>query len=113
MDLDEQYKLYFTAYSLVTEGDFDILHLDVLANEVWLEKYENKTSKVVRLIQKGFDWKNHLRRDIANVFQKSKAMQRLLQGKHVEIYNVYVSSHAPIDDWEVLKNQCSLKKRIL
>ncbi|WP_067730420.1 rhomboid family intramembrane serine protease [Oceanobacillus damuensis] len=111
MFLDEQYKLYHTAYSLVSENNFDILHIDENANEIWLEKYENKTSQVIRFVHKGFDWKNHLRRDIAQVFQKSKSLKRLLIGKRIELYNVYVSSHAPVDDWHVLKKPMQLKEK--
>ncbi|WP_249871094.1 rhomboid family intramembrane serine protease [Oceanobacillus saliphilus] len=111
MYLDEQYKLYHAAHSLVTDNHFDVLHIDENSNEIWLEKYENKTSQVVRFVQKGFDWKNHLKRDIAQVFQKSKSMKKLILGKRIELYNVYVSSHAPVDDWEILKKPMQLKEK--
>jgi rhomboid protease GluP len=75
MYLDEQYKLYHIAYHLVTENNFDILHINEKADEIWLEKYENKISKIVRFVHKGFDWKNHLKRDIAQVFQKSQSIK--------------------------------------
>ncbi|MCM3396764.1 MULTISPECIES: rhomboid family intramembrane serine protease [Oceanobacillus] len=111
MYLDDQYKLYHMAYELVANQQFDILHIDHNTNEIWLEKYVNKRSNVIRLIQKGFDWKNHLKRDIAIVFQKAKAMKKLLAGKHIELYNVYISSHAPVDDWESLKKPMQLKEK--
>ncbi|MGJ9456970.1 rhomboid family intramembrane serine protease [Oceanobacillus sp. CF4.6] len=111
MFLDEQYKLYYTAYSLVTENNYDILHIDEKTDEIWLEKYENKRSRVVRLVHKGFDWKNHLKRDIAHVFQKSKSMKKLTRSKRIDLFNVYVSSHAPVDDWEILKKPMQLKEK--
>jgi len=111
MYLDEQLKLYNMAYMLVTEQHFELLHIDENADEIWLEKYENKTSKLVRLAQKGFDWKNHLKRDVAQVFQKTKAMKKLLRGKKIEVYNVYISSHAPVDDWEALKKPMLLNEK--
>lgn len=59
MYVNEQYQLYQLAYSLVTVNDYDILHFNNNKGEIWLEKYENKKSKVIRLIHKGYDWKNH------------------------------------------------------
>lgn len=59
MYLDEQYAMYQMAYDLVKDNDYDVLHIDGNANEIWLERYERKISKVVRLVHNGFDWKNH------------------------------------------------------
>src|SRR5690625_1793097 len=110
MYLSEQYTMYDIANKLVFQEGFDILHING-NEEIWLEKYEQRVSKVVRLIHKGFDWKNYLKTDIAQVFQKIKAMDRLLVGKKVEIYNIYISSHTPIDDWGVLKKPLQLSEK--
>ncbi|WP_373892818.1 rhomboid family intramembrane serine protease [Virgibacillus natechei] len=111
MYLDENYTMYKIAYHLVVHDHFDVLNINEQDEEIWLEKYEKNTSTVVRLIHKGFDWRNHLKKDIALVFQKAKAMKRLLAGKHIALHNVYVSSHAPVDDWEVLRKPMQLKER--
>lgn len=110
MYLSEQYTMYDIANKLVFQDGFDILHING-NEEIWLEIYEQRVSKVVRLIHKGFDWKNYLKTDIAQVFQKVKAMDRLLVGKNVEIYNIYISSHTPIDDWGVLKKPLQLSEK--
>lgn len=111
MYLDENYTMYKIAYHLVVNDHFDVLEINEKDEEVWLEKHEKNTSIVVRLIHKGFDWKNHLKKDIALIFQKAKAMKRLLADKHVALYNVYVSSHVPVDDWEILRKPMQLKER--
>ncbi|MFD1850273.1 rhomboid family intramembrane serine protease [Oceanobacillus bengalensis] len=111
MHLNEQYMLYKIAYQLVESEKYEILHIDTNINEIWLELYQNKKSKVIRLIHKGFDWQNHLRKDIAIVFQKAKNMKKLLRGKEIEIYNIYVSSYPPVDDWEALKRPMQLKEK--
>ena len=111
MFLDEKYKLYHIAYHLVTDNNFDILHINEKTNEIWLEKHENKISTVVRIVHNGFDWKNHLKRDIAHVFQKSESIKKLTRSKRVELYNIYISSHTPVDDWEVLKKPMQLKEK--
>lgn len=111
MYLEEQYAMYQIAYHLVANNECVVLHIDEKNNEIWLEKREKKTSKVIRFVHNGFDWKNHLKKDIAVVFQKTKAMKKLLTGKQVEIYNVYISSHTPVDDWEILRKPMQLNEK--
>src|SRR5690625_703875 len=111
MYIDEQYRMFQLAYHLTANHDFHVLHINEKAEELWLEKYENKKSVVIRFLHHGFDWKNHLKKDIAQVFQRTKAMKRLLAGKHIEIHNVYVSNYPPVDDWESLKKPMQLKEK--
>lgn len=111
MNLKDNYLLYATAYQLVTDDDYELLHINDQIKEVWLHKYENKTSRVIRLTSQGFDWKNHLKKDIAQVFQKMKILKGYLSRKKVEINNIYISKLAPIDDWEVLKRPMMLKEK--
>lgn len=111
MHITEQYNMYRLAYDLITEDKFEILHMNPHTEELWLEKYDRKVSKVIRFVHRGFDWKNHLKTDIASVFQRVKAMKRFFAGKNIEIYNVYVTSHEPVDDWEMLKKPMQLKEK--
>lgn len=111
MNLKDNYLLYATAYHLVTDDEYELLHINDQIKEIWLHKYENKTSKVIRLTSQGFDWKNQLRKDIAQVFQKMKVLKRYLSRKKVEINNIYISKLAPVDDWEVLKRPMMLKEK--
>lgn len=111
MYLTEEYTMYKLAHNLVTKEGYDVLHINTEAQELWLEKNENKVSKVIRLIHKGFDWKNHLKTDIARVFQRTKAMEKMLIGKTIEIYNIYISAHTPVEDWEDLKRPLQLNAK--
>lgn len=111
MFFNEQYVMYQMAYKLVVNQQYQVLHIDPDQDEIWLEKHEHKVSSVIRFSSKGFVWKNHLKRDIAVVFQKAKAMKRLLSGKQVELYNVYVSSDTPVDDWEMFKKPLQLNEK--
>lgn len=111
MYLYEQYTMYKLAYSLVEKDDFEIIHINENEEEIWLEKYEKKKSAVVRLVHGSFQWSNHLKRDIAAVFQKTKALKRYLQGKTVEIHNVYIAGDKPVDDWQILKKPMQLNEK--
>jgi len=111
LSLSEQYKTYQLAYHLANSEGFDVLHINDTKQELWLEKYEHNTSKVIRILHQGFDWKNHLKRDIAQVFQQTKAMKQLFLGKNIEIYNVYISAHTPVDEWEILKKPIQLNEK--
>lgn len=107
----KQYNMYHLAYSLIKQDNFEIIHMNVKENEIWLEKVEGKISKVVRFIQKGFDWKNHLKLDIATVFQRVKGVKQFLRKNNIEIYNVYITEHEPVDSWETLKRPIQLKEK--
>lgn len=110
MNVKENYLMYLTAYELVTEKDYELLHINDQIKEIWLQRYENKVSKVIRLTTQEFNWKNHLKKDIAQVFQKTKALKRYLSKKGVEVNNIYITKHSPVDDWEMLKKPMMLKE---
>ncbi|MFD2046070.1 rhomboid family intramembrane serine protease [Ornithinibacillus salinisoli] len=110
MYVNELFKMYTIANSLTKHSNYEVLHINKDENEVWLHKYENKTSTVIRFIHHGFDWKNHLKKDVAVVFQKTKAMKRLLRG-NIKIHNVYFATHEPVDEWEILKKPMQLQDK--
>jgi len=111
MELTEQYIMYQLAYQFVKEDKYEMLHINPKSNEVWLEKQTRNVSKVIRMVHRGFDWKNHLKTDIASVFQRIKAMRRHFIGKNIEVYNVYVTEHEPVDSWETLKKPMLMKDK--
>lgn len=111
MYLTEQYTLYNLAYQFVEEGKYKVLWMNDELSEVWLTKSEQKKTKVIRLIHKGFDWKNYLKQDVATVFQRVKNLKKALPNKHVEIFNVYITTYQPVDSWEILKKPMKLKEK--
>lgn len=111
MYITEQYYMYRMAYHLTQHDTYEVLHLNPKTDEVWLGKFGRKKTNVIRLIHKGFDWKNHLKVDIATLFQRIKAMDRLLLGRKVDIYNVYVTSHEPVDEWEMYKRPIHVENK--
>src|SRR5699024_4022322 len=105
MEISEQYCMYRLAYYFVMEEKYDMLHINNDRNEVWLEKRHKKNTNIIRFIPRGFNWKNHLKNDIARVFQRVKML------KNISIYNIYVTDTEPVDDWEALKKPMILKKK--
>lgn len=113
MYITEQYHLYRLAYQLVFNDEYEVLHMNDQTGELWLEKYDRKSSKIIRIIHRGFDWKNQLKTDIAHVFQRVKSLKKYFTNKHVDIYNVYITSYEPVDDWEGLKKPIVLNDKKL
>ncbi|GAB4073447.1 rhomboid protease YqgP [Barrientosiimonas marina] len=111
MDLDDSYIMYTLACHLTDQEGFEPLHLNQQTEELWLERHKGKTSQVIRLFHGGYDWKNHLKQDIGQVFQKVKTMKQYLKGKHIEIHNIYITAHSPVDDWNVLKKPMQLNEK--
>lgn len=117
MYLAEAYRMYWLAVHLVKREGFEVLHLHQRSSEgfesdqfhqrtgeIWLERSGKKTSTVIRFAHRGFDWKNQLKQDMEHVFQQAGAMRRKFEKRQVELHNVYVAEHAPVDEWEELKN---------
>ena len=111
MHINEQYTLYRLAHRFVQDYQFNVLYINEHVSEIWLEKKVQKNSKFVRLIQQGFDWKNHLKKDVAGVFQRAKSLKQHLSSKDIEIFNIYVATYQPIDSWEELKKPMRLKEK--
>lgn len=106
--INEQYLLYTFADELINKHQFNLIYANEKTNEIWLEKYEDRSSKVVRMVNRGFDWKNHLMRDISFLFQRVMNAKRMF-GKRIEIYNLYFTTHPPVDTWEMLKHPMTSK----
>src|SRR5699024_9475972 len=98
-------------YKLVNEEQYEMLHINPKSNEVWLEKQSRQSSKLIRLVQRGLDWKNHLKKDIASVFMRVKLMNKHFIGKEIDVSNIYVTEHVPIDSWEELKHPMIMKDK--
>lgn len=109
MILKEQLLMNHLAYQFIKNNQFELLHISEQNEEIWLEKYENRTSKVMRLTTRGFDWTNELKRDITNSINRIRSMGRLLIGKSVEFKSIYISEYAPVDDWQEVKKPLILK----
>ncbi len=111
MEQKASYMMYTYANQLAEQHGYDIIYINNNVEEIWLEKYLNKTSSIIRISTTGFDWKNHLKKDIGIVFQKTRAMKKMLRGKDIEIHNVYISPHTPIDSWEMLKKTLIVQEK--
>lgn len=111
MYIQDKYKLYRMAHSLMTNDEYTLLHVNSDRNIVWLEKTERRLSRVIRLSLQGFDWKNHLKQDMSQALQLIDTNKRLIRGKIVEFYNIYISSDQPVDSWLDLTRPIQLNQR--
>src|SRR5690625_648303 len=105
MILKEQLLMNHLAYQFIKNNQFELLHISEQNEEIWLEKYENRTSKVMRLTTRGFDWTNELKRDITNSINRIR-----LQQFEQTFYKIYLhasqthSSHKEFDGAQVLSH---------
>lgn len=99
MFIHDQYKLYQMVHTFINEYDYRLLQIDHERDIVWLEKSNRNVTYVIRLSLRDFDWKNHLKQDMLQTMQQLEHSRRFIRGKIVEFYNIYISSHAPVDDW--------------
>src|SRR5690625_525476 len=111
MYIQDKYKLYRIVHSLMINDEYTLLHVNIDRNIVWLEKNERRLSRVIRLSLQGFDWKNHLKQDMSQALQLIDTNKRFIRGKIVEFYNIYISSHQPVDSWLDLTRPIQLNQR--
>ncbi|MBU8789857.1 rhomboid family intramembrane serine protease [Oceanobacillus caeni] len=109
MDTNDSYIMHTIASKLVNREGYEVIHIN--PKEIWLEQYKNKHSNIVRLTLNGYDWKNHLKKDIFIVLQKVSKMKRPFKSRKMTLFNVYISSQYPIDSWEYLKKPIQLKDK--
>lgn len=102
--LTEQYILYRLIDTILLHTDYKLIHLNLQDQEIFLAKKTWRKTKIIRLVQRTFDWSNHLKHDIRTLFQRIALLNRHLRSKEIEIYNVYISDLEPVDSWEELKD---------
>lgn len=113
MTLGRKFIQYSLAFQLVKEKSYDILYVSDSNNgEIWLKKeVDRKNISVIRIAVNGFHWKNHLKNDVMSVFQKVQTIKKMFKRKNINISNIYIATHSPVDDWEILKKPMHLKDK--
>ncbi len=106
-----EYYTWKVANHLISNRQFELIQADRNNKEIWLKGIVNKKTTIIRLYSKGFDWSNHLKRDIAFVIERVRKIQKMLKGKEIQIYNLYFAQYQPVDDWSSLKKNILLKDR--
>lgn len=103
MSMTEQYFMYHTIHELVKNEQYELIHMNPKLNEVWILKQNRNKLTVIRFSQTEFDWKNQLKADIVSVLQRVKMIGKSFRSKKIDVMNVYVTRHEPIDQWQSLK----------
>ncbi|MCT2537560.1 rhomboid family intramembrane serine protease [Aquibacillus koreensis] len=112
MFIKEVYLFYRISYQLVHDHKWEIVVMNN-NNEIWLEKKVKGKTHVIRMIQRSFDWKNHMQNDINATLNKTNKIKRFLMGRNIELHNVYIATYPPVDDWEFLKKPRALSENKL
>src|SRR5690554_2955076 len=96
---NEQLMLFKLVQQLVMENGFNILHFDRPNAEVWVEKQEKRTNTLLRLSTHQFGWENQFNMDVLETDQKVRLLEKKARRKF-EFHNIYIASHAPIENVE-------------
>jgi rhomboid protease GluP len=106
-----EYQAWQITHDLIKNHHFHLIQVDERNYEIWLQGKINKSSVVIRLYSKGFDWANHLKKDIAFAIERVRKIQKLIQGRVILLYNVYIAQYHPVDYWESLKKAITLRDK--
>lgn len=100
MGSNENNLFWKLAYFFVVERDYQIMTMVDNRQEMLLEHITNKSAQVIRLVRADVDWSNRLRKDIERVSAIGEGIRKQLGKRQLNIVNIYISSHSPIDDYE-------------
>ncbi|WP_102335803.1 rhomboid family protein [Salimicrobium jeotgali] len=100
MEIEQRYFFWKLAYDLVSRFDFEIIHLHLQREEVWLEKSSGGQSHVIRLLNKEFHWSNHVKADIEHVNRQLEKNKRYFSGRIKNIDLLYVAEHPTVDEFD-------------
>ena len=85
-------------YDLVSNHHFRIVELNLVKDEVWLEREKEK--EIIRLKRIDIDWANWLRKDIETISKLFDNIRRQSGYRDIKGYNIYISMYPPIDSWD-------------
>ncbi|WP_203361753.1 rhomboid family intramembrane serine protease [Bacillus sp. REN10] len=100
MGSNENNLFWKLAYFFVVEKDYQIMSMADHRQEILLENITNKSAQLIRLIRADVGWSNHLRKDIERVSAIGEGIRKRLGKRSLNVVNIYISSHSPIDDYE-------------
>jgi rhomboid protease GluP len=96
----EDFIFWRLVYFFIFEQDYRIVQLFENQKEIWLEKFENKQTPIIRLFQHDFNWSNMIQRDIEWTAGNGEKIRKQLALKEMKILNIIISPYPPVDDFE-------------
>ncbi|MFB1050358.1 rhomboid family intramembrane serine protease [Paraliobacillus sp. JSM ZJ581] len=109
MQIDTMLYFYKLINYLIDHEKFELVFIHKSQSEVWLQRKNKYNNQVLRLAQSGFDWRNQLEADYKQTIYQSEKLAQLFLGRKIDLFNIYISEYAPVDDWERFKQRLKLK----
>lgn len=100
LGLNEDYLFWSMVKKLSAGYGYRIITLTENHQEIWLENTHEKKHPVIRLMRHDLDWASWLNRDIERTSLNGEKIRQKLYKKPLEVLNIYVTSFAPVDDYE-------------
>jgi rhomboid protease GluP len=98
-EFSKQTLLYWRLlYDLIVEKGFEVIKMDQ-GQQVLLKSPKYK-GPFIRIVRHDVDWANWLRSDIHSFSNSTDPQVVRLVREKVPIYNIYVTTYPPVDDWD-------------
>lgn len=105
MNIQEDFVFWRLAYLFIHDHGYRVIQLFENQRELWLEKLENKSVPVIRLLRQDLNWSNTMQRDIELVALNGEKIRKQLVRGDLNVLNIYVSAYPPVDDYEFRINK--------
>ncbi|MFD3447729.1 rhomboid family intramembrane serine protease [Microbacteriaceae bacterium 4G12] len=100
---NKQDSLYWSLlYTFVSLHRYEFLYFSEDHQEAWLESTHLQDNTIIRLRRADVDWARSVRNDLLQIQPVIEQITKRRLRKKVTIYNVYISSAEPVDDWREL-----------
>ncbi|MEK4969275.1 hypothetical protein MKX29_16940 [Cytobacillus sp. FSL R7-0696] len=93
MHSKEAYLFWSLANHLLHQEEYRFIQLSEKQDELWIEKLENKQTKIIRLLRKDLDWSNWLQRDIESVAFNGERIRKQVRHREMTVLNIYIFHH--------------------
>ncbi|MBS4176342.1 rhomboid family protein [Lederbergia citrea] len=102
----ENFLFWRLAYFLIAESGYRIIRITEDHSEIWFENIKNKNARMLRMVRSDLDWANWVERDKQMVAVQADKLRKQLFARNLNMLNIYVTSHPPIDaDEDYLEKQ--------
>ncbi|MDQ0299702.1 rhomboid protease GluP [Salibacterium salarium] len=97
-------------YNLVIKENARVLDLSPDKKQIWLELENQKA--VVRVAKVEHDWMQQLKADAERTKQMFSKVKKMIAGRNILFFNIYVSSYPPVDLYSSLAKHWEDEKRM-
>ncbi|WP_026700298.1 rhomboid family protein [Salibacterium aidingense] len=95
--LEPLHRYWKLIHHLVIKENARILDISPDKKQIWMEMEKQGRKAAVRIAKIEYDWMNQLEKDVEQAKDSFRRVKKMILGRNLQFYNIYVSSYPPVD----------------